>query len=91
MVPGRCTALSSERQVQGHERVVAQDAFGLRRLGEYIDRADATSPVLLGKAMEVLVERRHAAFETLTVVDRGIERQVVKRAAPCGVPASGPP
>ena len=68
------------------ERVVAQDALGLRRLGEYIDRADATSTVLLGKAMEILIERWHAALESLTIVIRRIERQVVKHAAPCGVP-----
>jgi hypothetical protein len=41
--------------------------------------------------MEVLVERRHAAFESLAIVDRRIERQVVKHAEPCGVPVSGLP
>ena len=73
------------------ERVVAQDALGLRRVGEYIDRTDAASAVLLGEAMEVFVQRGHAALEVLPVVDGRVEWQVIKHAAPCGGPASVQP
>jgi hypothetical protein len=40
------------------EGVVAQDAFGLRRIGEHVDRTDAAPAVLLGKAMQILIECR---------------------------------
>jgi hypothetical protein len=62
------------------EGVVAQDAFGLRRIGEHVDRTDAAPAVLLGKAMQILIECRYAAGESLTIVDRRVKWMVVKHA-----------
>jgi hypothetical protein len=59
---------------------LATDALGLRRIGEHVDRTDAASAVLLGKAMEILIECRYAARESLTIVDRRVEWMVVKHA-----------
>lgn len=73
------------------ECVETQDALGLRRVGEHVDRTDAASAVLLGKAMEILIERRYAALESLSAVNRRIEWQVFKNAEPCGAPVSGLP
>src|ERR1017187_7844824 len=70
------------------ERVVAQDQLGLPRVGQHVDRTDAAASVLLGKAADVLVERRYAALEPLPIVDRRVERQILKHAEPCGVPGS---
>ncbi len=70
------------------ECVEAQDALGLGRVGEHVNRTDAASAVLLGKAMEVLIKCRYAALESLPVVNRRIEWQVFKHAEPCGAPVS---
>jgi hypothetical protein len=73
------------------ERVVADDAFGLRRVGQHIDGRDAFAAVLLRESMEILIERRDAARNALSIVDGRIERMILKHAAPCGGPGSALP
>ena len=74
----------------GAERVVPKDLRGRRAVDQHVGRADALLAVLLGESLEVLVQRRDAAIETLSIVHRRVERLVLKHAAPVGVPASAP-
>ena len=52
----------------------------MRRIGEHVDRTDAAPAVLLGKAMQILIECRYAAGESLTIMDRRVKWMVVKHA-----------
>jgi hypothetical protein len=46
---------------------------------------DTPAAMLLRKAAEVLVQSRHAALEPHAIMNRGIERHVLKHVEPCGV------
>ena len=72
------------------ERVVAQNNVGPRRIGQHVDKTDAAAAVLLGKAGDVLVQRRHPAFEPLPIMDGGVEREIVKHVGLFGAPESAP-
>ena len=73
------------------ERVVAQNEIGPLRIGQHVDGTDAAAAVLLGKAGDVLVQRRHPAFEPLPIMDGGVEREIVKHVGLFGAPESVPP
>lgn len=64
----------------GTERVVAEDAFRPRRVCEHEDRADAAPAMLPGEAADVVVQSRHATLEPLAIMNRGVERYVLKHA-----------
>lgn len=69
----------------GTERVVAEDLFGPHSVCEDADRADTVAAMLLGKAADAVVQRRHATLEPLAIMNREVERHVLKHAGPCGV------
>lgn len=70
--------------------VISEDGFRLHGVGQDENRTDAAATVLFGKALDVLVQQRNAAFESSPIVKCGVERRMFQHAVRCDVPGSGP-
>ena len=72
------------------QAVVTQNL--VRRVGihEHERRTDPLAPVLLGKALQVIVKFGNAAIETVAVMHAGVERALLKHDGLSAAPPSAP-